>query len=475
MNKRLFILLAALIFSLFIGMNQKLYAQVLEQDSLALVALYDSTDGANWTDNTNWLTGPVSTWYGITVSGDRVARVALRSNNLVGTIPHEIGDLTNLTVLDLYTNQLTGSIPPEIGKLTSLTELNLHLNQLTGSIPPEIGNLTNLINWYMKSNQLTGHIPPEIGNLKNLRDLYLHTNQLDGPIPTEIGNLTNLINLDIHNNQLTDTISSEIGNLTDLTLLSLCNNQLSGSIPIEIGNLINLERFYLYNNHFTDLPDLSSDTSLTDLRIQENKFTFEDIEPNIFVTNFVYSPQDSVGEEQDTTIDQGSCLECSVTVGGTANQYQWMKDGLDIPGANSSSYIISSAESADEGSYICKITNTIATELTLYSRPVHVTVAGEVGVADYSIQILKVFALHQNYPNPFNPTTTITYSVPKDVYVNLKVFNLLGQEVETLVNKKMVAGTHRVIWNAQNVPSGVYFYKIEVGNLIKMNKMMLIK
>jgi Leucine-rich repeat (LRR) protein len=67
-----------------------------------------------------------------------------------------------------------------------------------------------------------------------------------------------------------------------------------------------LEKLYLHDNQFTDLPDLSPDTALTDLEIQNNQFTFEDIEPNIGLFNFIYSPLDSIGEEQDTTIDQGS-------------------------------------------------------------------------------------------------------------------------------------------------------------------------
>ena len=133
------------------------YAQVAEQDSLALVALYTSTDGINWTDNTNWLTSaPLSEWYGVTVVGDRVTELELSNNNLSGMIPHEIGNLTNLTHLYLSDNQLTGSIPPEIGNLTNLLDLILWGNQLTGSIPPEIGNLTNLTQLVLADNQLTG-------------------------------------------------------------------------------------------------------------------------------------------------------------------------------------------------------------------------------------------------------------------------------------------------------------------------------
>ncbi len=82
-----------------------------EQDSLALVALYNATGGDNWDNNTNWLTGNVAEWYGILVNGDgRVTEINLSSNQLTGSIPVEIGDLTSLTKLFLCDNQLTGSI-----------------------------------------------------------------------------------------------------------------------------------------------------------------------------------------------------------------------------------------------------------------------------------------------------------------------------------------------------------------------------
>ena len=480
MKKRIAIVLFCFIFLRFIGINKNLSSQVLEQDSLALVALYDSTNGTNWTNNTNWLTGPVSAWYGIYVSGDRVSSLSLDQNSLAGIIPPEIGNLTNLKVLNFNRNQLSGSIPAEIGNLVNLTGLYLYGNEFSGSIPTEIGNLTNLEGLNLAFNQLSGSIPSEIGNLTNMRVLSIHFNQLSGSFPPEIGNLTAVVQIYADNNQLSGSIPPEIGNLANLTTLWLDNNQFSGFIPTEISNLINLEYFYLHDNKLIDLPDLSADTALTDLKIQNNKFTFEDIEPNIGVPNFIYSPQDSVGEEQDTTIDQGSSLELSVTVGGKANQYQWMKDGVDIPGANISSYTISSVDSSDSGFYICRITNTIATELTLYSRPIHVIVEGAVSVSDHATQIPKAFALYQNYPNPFNPTTNIKYQLPERAQIFLGVYNVLGQLVRTLIDEKQMARKYSVRWDGKDykgrfVSSGLYFYTIRTKDFVKSRKMILIR
>lgn len=84
-------------------------------------------------------------------------------------------------------------------------------------------------------------------------------------------------------------------------------------------------------------------------------------------------------------------------------------------------------------------------------------------------------ALQQNYPNPFNPNTTISYSIPQASQVVLKIYNSLGQEVSTLVDGKRSAGPHSVTWNASNVSSGVYFYKIFVGSEVYTRKMVLIK
>ena len=125
----------------------------------------------------------------------------------------------------------------ECYSIENTTELNLWYNNLTGSIPSEIGNLTYLDYLEIKNNQLTGSIPPEIGNLANLTRLYLNENQLTGSIPSEIGNLTNLTLLYLYENQLTGSIPSEIGNLTNLTYLKLSSNQLTGEIPESICDL----------------------------------------------------------------------------------------------------------------------------------------------------------------------------------------------------------------------------------------------
>jgi S-formylglutathione hydrolase FrmB len=85
------------------------------------------------------------------------------------------------------------------------------------------------------------------------------------------------------------------------------------------------------------------------------------------------------------------------------------------------------------------------------------------------------FRLFQNYPNPFNPLTAIEFSIPNSDFVTLKIFNLLGEEVEILVSEKIRAGTYKYDWYANDVASGVYLYRLRVGDYVKTRKMVLLK
>lgn len=276
-------------------------AQVDVQDSLALVDLYNSTNGPNWTNHINWLNGPVSTWNGITVTNSRVTGINLYFNNLSGNIPNTIGNLTNLQYLSLGENKLIGNIPSSIGSLIQLQNLSIRTNQLTGSIPSTIGNLANLTNLDLSSNQLngsipisivnlynlqflilsynqlTGDIPVAIGNLTNLKNIVLSTNQLSGDIPMSIGSLINLSGLDLQSNQISGTIPTSIGNLFNLVNLDLTSNKLSGNIPTEIGNLTKLAFLKLGNNQLTGEipPTVGNFTSLQQLILNNNQLTGE--------------------------------------------------------------------------------------------------------------------------------------------------------------------------------------------------------
>jgi CubicO group peptidase (beta-lactamase class C family) len=85
------------------------------------------------------------------------------------------------------------------------------------------------------------------------------------------------------------------------------------------------------------------------------------------------------------------------------------------------------------------------------------------------------YILSQNYPNPFNPNTKINFSIPKQSSVLIKVFDILGNEVETLINEEKRTGTYEITWNAEKLPSGVYFYRLQAGNYVETKKLVLLK
>ncbi len=263
-----------------------LAAAVPAVERAALIAIYNSTNGDGWTNNSNWKTPPLDTdgfampgtegtWLGVGVASDHVQGLDLYDNQQTGSIPAEIGNLTSLQTLYLSKNQLTGSIPPELGNLTVLYDLHLDTNELTGNIPATLGNLTGLLGLSLNSNQLSGSIPPELGNLTHLEFLYLYDNQLSGNVPATLGNLTGLKYLYLDSNQLTGSIPPELGNLVSLVDLGLSSNRLSGSIPPELGNLTHLEYLFLEHSQLTGgIPaELGNLASLQNLSLDSNQLT----------------------------------------------------------------------------------------------------------------------------------------------------------------------------------------------------------
>ncbi len=244
-----------------------------------LYDLYNSTDGPNWTDNTNWLSAePVDDWYGIIVEEGHVIEIYLYNNGLSGPLPDGFANLVYLENLGFIANNLTGSIPSDFGSLQNLIRLNLAGNDLTGSIPPELGNLTALEHLELNSNYyLSGEIPPELGNLSNLEFLHLVSIHLTGEIPSELGNLTNLRSLRLDVNGLTGEIPPELGNLSNLETLWISSNELSGEIPPELGNLTNIQNLSLHYNSLTGgiPPELANLSNLEHLWLSQNALSGE--------------------------------------------------------------------------------------------------------------------------------------------------------------------------------------------------------
>jgi hypothetical protein len=182
-----------------------------------------------------------------------------------------------------------------------------------------------------------------------------------------------------------------------------------------------------------------------------------------------------VGIEIDTTIDIGESFSISVSVGGTNNSYQWYKDDIPLAEAISNTYQIGSAAISDSGTYICRVTNSVVPDLTISSQPIHLVIIDPTGLSESVQAIPKHFALNQNYPNPFNPSTIIDYELPITQKVELSIYNLLGQKVATLVSDKQDAGFYQVVWDGTGQASGIYYYRIQIGNFHDIKKMILLR
>jgi hypothetical protein len=98
-----------------------------------------------------------------------------------------------------------------------------------------------------------------------------------------------------------------------------------------------------------------------------------------------------------------------------------------------------------------------------------------VGVIDEESVMPAGFELAQNFPNPFNSSTTIRYRISSPVHVSLKVYDLVGQEIATLIDHPQTAGNRQVTWHADDLPSGIYFYRLSAGGLEKTRRLILLK
>ncbi|XP_058214815.1 probable LRR receptor-like serine/threonine-protein kinase At1g06840 isoform X3 [Rhododendron vialii] len=231
----------------------------------------------------NWNKGDpcVSNWTGVlcfdAVRTDgylHVRELQLLNMNLSGTLAPELGQFSQLEILDFMWNDLRGSIPKEIGNIASLKLIHLNNNSLSGQIPPQLSNLSTLLHMLLDNNNLTGYLPPEFSNFPELRILQLDNNNFSGAeIPTSYGSLSALVKLSLRNCSLEGAVPdlSGIANLSyldlsqnqlsgyipsnplspSMTTIELSNNQLNGSIPDSYSDLPSLQKLSLKNNNLT--------------------------------------------------------------------------------------------------------------------------------------------------------------------------------------------------------------------------------
>lgn len=493
----------------FYFLTPQLKAQVNVGDSLALVDLYNSTNGSGWNHNNNWLTKkPVSKWFGITVENNFVKTINLEYNNLNGPLPQSIGNFDSLQYIFLHNNHLngqlpgtignlsslmqlflssnnfTGEIPNEIGNLSSVIFLELGTNQFSGSIPSSIGNLTNVSSISFANNLLTGKIPKEIGNMKSLKYIDLFDNKLSGSIPSSIGKLSNALTLYLNDNQLTGEIPTSIGNLNQLAQLQLSNNHLSGTIPFSLGNLTNIQNFYCDNNNLSgEIPHtLGKWKYVSIISLTNNKLTGsipqslsrrKNIYQLILTGNMIDAlpiPVDYVKNQTFVDNNKLNFSDLEPVINNWNLSYAPQKN-ISI---NQSSNILSvsaggtlsnntykwykngilvqtktgdsSFTTTGAGTYYATVTNSIVTNLTLQSDSLTITAPIAFG-ARSTVNGLPSFLLSPNPAKDF-----ITLSFPQNISSAIAViYDINGKQ---LMKQNIISSTQKI--NINSLSSGEY-------------------
>ncbi|MGG7666711.1 T9SS type A sorting domain-containing protein [Dyadobacter sp. BHUBP1] len=349
----------------------------LESDRLALISLYNSTNGPAWFQKAGW--NPVGIpgdspcgWYGVTCEGGRVTGLNLLQSGLDGSIPPAIGNLDQLKTLILGWTALTDArtaynppylpIPTEIGNLTNLEHLDLSGDNginydiygglpLPGPLPASIGNLTKLT--YLNLSCM-------------LRDMMYH-GSLDGPIPNTFGNLVNLKYLNLGNQQFSGAIPSELGNLIQLEYLNLSGaNQFSGTIPASFNNLTNLQSLGLrysnccgegYGTLTGPVPTLTGIPVAANVDISNNSFNFEGLDSNISRIDF-YANQAKINISYDA---QAKLLTAEAGGNIANNTYKWYRyNTLIATVTGNKTYNV-----VEDGTYHAEVSNSTVPGLTL--------------------------------------------------------------------------------------------------------------
>jgi len=452
----------------------------------------------------------------------------LSNTELSDTIPIKIGGLNNLETLNLSSNQIAGEIPIEIGRLDRLISLYLDSNQLTGFIPLELGNLTNLNSLRLNDNQLSGWFPSTVCNLPiefdgtivdslNLPFFDISNNQLcppyascienyvgfqdtsncaqlftctaddgtdgielwgncysientisierwmgglEGIIPPVIGDLYNLEFLDLWTNNLVGEIPPTLGNLTNLNYLSLGRNQLSGEIPSEIYSLTNLETLHIQENFISGeiSPEIGNLVNLTWIMFNDNQISGEIPSEISNIQNDGINPGGGIHLQLHNNLLSGLIPESICDMNLAYGEFGDDHHGFKI-----------------YGNYLCPpypdcLIDYVGEQDTTNCN--QVSISKDLNPNSYQ--------LYHAYPNPFNPITNIRYELAEETFVEIIIYDLLGNVINNLINTYQSSGYKSIQWNATNnqgqpVSAGLYLYTIQAGKFRQTKKIVLLK
>ncbi len=254
-------------------------------------------------------------------------------------------------------------------------------------------------------------LPDSIGNWDQLSSLYLEWNRIES-LPESFNQLTNLQSFYISNNQL-QYLPNDFGNLTILYLLDIGYNELD-SLPESFCDLSGLTYFWAFNNTLSSVP-----ACICSLDINWNDM------------DAAWYPYFAIGGNQ-LCDNVPECVANSEHFHTSLDQFYY-------------SFMVTDSQDCDAAA---------VSGVLIIPEKIH---------------------LFNPYPNPFNPTTTIEFSIPKTEFVSVKVYNIVGHEVTTLINNELSTGNHSIKWDGSRQPSGLYFVQIESGSFVQTRKMVLLK
>jgi|AntRauTorckE6833_2_1112554.scaffolds.fasta_scaffold00113_22 hypothetical protein len=382
----------------------------------------------------------------------------------------------NVFIKDTTTPKYQGSIGLFLGDPSDnykTTSRLLKENGQENTLRSQITSLSDVGYFYtLKSPNTNLRLTDKNGRITSLEDGVIASN-IPGsfPITPLVGDLADPVgyflleeNYDITLDYKENQMEGNFMFISDKSLYSFSNLEADQQNPdrLKFG-----EELTIYTANKT--PDYRFDVSVIDENTNQNKM--------YNLKNTAISTEDSISvfmeEAGDLVIDN---------FGGVANLTLEIKEALtedfffveNFSLSESSSYKLSPDwDNLTEQNLIVQVDSNMDGN---YDETFEVSPETPVSIeTNESSNIPAKFELKQNYPNPFNPTTNIDFNLPSSAYVELSVYNTLGQKVATLVNDQMKAGSHSINWDARNMSSGVYLYKIQVGNKIQTRKMILMK
>ena len=388
-------------------------------------------------------------------SGDGVFTIATVENSIISETWHHLALTYDGSNIILYidgieagsteaSGQITNeSVPLTIGRLVfentnfdldgqvdevSLWNLALTEQAIQDYMYADLTGEAGLVG-YWNFNEGSGETANDASGNENNGSIYGATWSTNVPFSGEVQcdssevelwgecySIENTTVLDLNDSGLTGSIPPEIGNLENLTYLDLTSNDLTGSIPPEIGNLTNLTSLGLGGNNLTgSIPsEIGNLINLTVLYLNNNQLTGE--------------------------IPESIC---------------------DLP--EDCNFYLSSNQ-------LCPPYPSCVED---YVGEQDITNCEQVSIVDEVLPI--IYNLSNPYPNPFNPNTTIEFFVPNSKLVTVKVYDIIGDEINTIINNELFSGNHTINWNGSNEPNGVYFIRMESGRFMDMKKVILLK